>query len=61
MADVASTTSTRATSCPTAELFLAKDQVRAYARAVDQWLPRFTDDEGARREGPPGHDHARAT
>ena len=34
--------------------FLSKDQVRAYARAGGQWSPRFTDDEGARREGLPG-------
>jgi hypothetical protein len=33
---------------PTRELFLAKDQVRAYARAANQWSPRFTDDEGER-------------
>jgi peroxisomal enoyl-CoA hydratase 2 len=39
---------------PTQELFLAKDQVRAYARAANQWAARFTDDEGARREGLPG-------
>ena len=39
---------------PTRGLFLAKDQVRAYARAAGQWAPRFTDDEGARREGLPG-------
>jgi acyl dehydratase len=39
---------------PVRELFLAKDQVRAYARAAGQWAPRFTDDEGARREGLPG-------
>src|SRR5437867_13423763 len=39
---------------PTRELFLAKDQVRAYARAANQWAPRFTDHEGARREGLPG-------
>ena len=36
------------------EHFLSKDQVRAYARAVDHYFPRFTDDEGARREGLPG-------
>ncbi len=36
------------------DFFLAKDQVRAYARANDIWFPRFTDDEGARREGLPG-------
>ena len=34
--------------------FLSKDQVRDYARAGGQWSPRFTDDEGARREGLPG-------
>lgn len=39
---------------PVQDLFLAKDQVRAYARAAAQWAPRFTDDEGARREGLPG-------
>jgi acyl dehydratase len=39
---------------PTRESFLSKDQVRDYARAAGQWSPRFTDDEGARREGLPG-------
>ena len=39
---------------PARELFLEKDQVRAYARAAGQWGARFTDDEGARREGLPG-------
>ena len=39
---------------PTHTLFLAKDQVRAYAHAAGQATPRFTDDEGARREGLPG-------
>src|SRR5207237_9219041 len=39
---------------PVRSLFLSKDQVRAYARAGGQWSPRFTDDEGARREGLPG-------
>jgi hypothetical protein len=39
---------------PVQELFLSKDQVRSYARAAGQWAPRFTDDEGARREGLPG-------
>jgi acyl dehydratase len=34
--------------------FLSKDQVREYARAVDHYFPRFTDDEAARREGLPG-------
>jgi acyl dehydratase len=36
------------------EVFLSKDRVRAYARAADHDFPRFTDDEGARREGLPG-------
>ena len=31
-----------------------KDGVRGYARASDIYFPRFTDDEGARREGLPG-------
>ncbi|HXJ34529.1 MAG TPA: MaoC/PaaZ C-terminal domain-containing protein [Candidatus Eisenbacteria bacterium] len=31
----------------------SKDAVRAYARACDIYFPRFTDDEGARREGLP--------
>ena len=39
---------------PVRELDLAKDQVRAYARAAHQWSPRFTDDDGARAEGLPG-------
>jgi acyl dehydratase len=39
---------------PARELFLSKEQVQAYARAAGQWSPRFTDDEGARREGLPG-------
>ena len=39
---------------PARELFLSKEQVRAYARAGGQWSPRFTDDEGARKEGLPG-------
>ncbi len=34
--------------------FHAKDQVRAYARSCDIYFPRFTDDDGARREGLPG-------
>jgi acyl dehydratase len=37
-----------------AEMYLAKDQVRAYARATGMWVPRFTDDDGARKEGLPG-------
>ena len=39
---------------PTKELFLAKELVRDYARAANQWSARFTDDEGARKEGLPG-------
>jgi acyl dehydratase len=39
---------------PVRQLFLSKDLVRAYARAANQWAPRFTDDEGARQEGLPG-------
>ena len=35
-------------------LFLAKERVRAYARAAGQWSARFTDDAGARQEGLPG-------
>ncbi len=37
-----------------AEVYLSKDQVRAYAKACGMWTPRFTDDEGARKEGLPG-------
>jgi acyl dehydratase len=36
------------------EMHLSKDQVRAYARAMGMWVPRFTDDEAARKEGLPG-------
>jgi hypothetical protein len=32
----------------------SKDRVRAYAKASQIYFPRFTDDEGARREGLPG-------
>ena len=39
---------------PVREVFLSKDQVRAYARAANQLGARFMDDEGARREGLPG-------
>jgi acyl dehydratase len=36
-------------------LFLAKDRVRAYCNAAGlAGVPRFTDDEGARKEGLPG-------
>jgi acyl dehydratase len=36
------------------EMYLSKDQVRAYAQTTGMWVPRFTDDEGARKEGLPG-------
>ena len=36
------------------EFLHAKDHVRAYARACQIYVPRFTDDEGARAEGLPG-------
>ena len=36
------------------EIFLSKDQVRTYARTCGMDVPRFTDDEGARKEGLPG-------
>jgi acyl dehydratase len=39
---------------PARDFLLDKDQVRAYARAAGQWSARFTDDEGARKEGLPG-------
>ena len=39
---------------PVLEMPLSKGQVRAYARAIDMDFARFTDDEGARREGLPG-------
>ncbi len=39
---------------PTLDLFLTKDQVRRYARTANMNFPRFTDDEGARKEGLPG-------
>ena len=32
----------------------AKERVRTYAKASGIYFPRFTDDEGARREGLPG-------
>jgi acyl dehydratase len=35
-------------------IFLSKDQVRTYARSCGMDVPRFTDDEGARKEGLPG-------
>lgn len=39
---------------PTLEYFLAKEQVRTYARAINMAAGRFTDDEQARLEGLPG-------
>ena len=39
---------------PVEELYLSKDAVRAYAAACGIAWARFTDDEGARREGLPG-------
>jgi len=39
---------------PGLDLFLSKDQVRQYARTAGMYVPRFTDDEGARAEGLPG-------
>src|SRR5262249_35664727 len=36
------------------EMVLSKDQGRAYARPAGMGVPRFTDDEGARKEGLPG-------
>lgn len=39
---------------PAEDHFLSKDAVRAYAHASGIAFPRFTDDEGARREGLPG-------
>lgn len=36
------------------EFHLSKDQVRAYARTTGMWVPRFTDDEAAKKEGLPG-------
>ena len=39
---------------PPLDLFLTKDQVRRYAWTANMDFPRFTDDEGARKEGLPG-------
>src|SRR5205807_8408860 len=36
------------------QMFISKDQVRSYAMANGMNTPRFTDDEGARKEGLPG-------
>ena len=39
---------------PPIDLLLTKDFVRKYAKTVGMDFPRFTDDEGARKEGLPG-------
>jgi acyl dehydratase len=39
---------------PAQDFYLSKEQVRAYAGACGITWARFTDDEGARREGLPG-------
>ncbi len=36
------------------QIFISKDQCRRYARACGLDAPRFTDDEGAKKEGLPG-------
>jgi acyl dehydratase len=36
------------------QIYVSKDQTRSYARACHLNTPRFTDDEGARKEGLPG-------
>lgn len=36
------------------QIFVSKDQTRKYARACGLDAPRFTDDEGAKKEGLPG-------
>jgi acyl dehydratase len=36
------------------EIFVSKDQTRQYARSCGLDAPRFTDDEGAKKEGLPG-------
>jgi acyl dehydratase len=36
------------------EVFVSKDQTRRYARSCGLDAPRFTDDEGAKKEGLPG-------
>ena len=41
-------------SLPVADMFLSADQVRSYATTAGMAAPRFTDEEGARREGLPG-------
>jgi acyl dehydratase len=37
-----------------AQVYVSKDQTRNYARVCGHYVPRFTDDEGARKEGLPG-------
>ena len=39
---------------PPIDLHLTKDFVRKYAKTAGMDFPRFTDDEGARKEGLPG-------
>jgi acyl dehydratase len=39
---------------PAIDFFLSKDGVRQFARTAGMYVPRFTDDEGARAEGLPG-------
>jgi len=39
---------------PGLDLFLSKDEVRRFAKTAGMYVPRFTDDEGARAEGLPG-------
>ncbi|HXG18308.1 MAG TPA: MaoC/PaaZ C-terminal domain-containing protein [Methylomirabilota bacterium] len=39
---------------PGIDLFLSKDAVRQFAKTANMYVPRFTDDEGARAEGLPG-------
>jgi acyl dehydratase len=41
-------------SLPPVEVYLSKEQVRAFARVSDMPAARFTDDDGARKEGLPG-------
>ena len=36
------------------QMYLSKDQTRRYAKVCGLNTPRFTDDEGARKEGLPG-------
>lgn len=39
---------------PEIEVFLSREQVRAYVQAAGMWAPRFVDDAAARQEGLPG-------